>query len=477
MWYKSASIMKRSEDSPHPAGEDQIRFEVPPNGAFIDEDVRIRLTGLAPRHKVRIHATTEDDENRRWISEAQFRADARGEVDLSTRESTGGTYCGLAPMGLFWSMRLANGSEGEGVGSRATFAKTDSLPHTVMLEAELDRSVIVCGRIERNFRAPGTAVRNLAINSCNRLVTAAESNSGSMKGHVGTLFLPPSGSRPGAKLPAVIVLSGSGGGFDVDKAAVLSRHGFATLALTYFGIPPLPMWLHRVPLEYIESAMDWLAEQPEIDPKRIAILGVSRGAEFALLAAARFDKIRAVVAYAPSSVAWDSGGREKSTGEIIPAWTWRGEPIASAPLPLRRFMWRSAVPVVAMRRPVMFRNLFRAGLRNEEAVRGAAIPVEHIAGPMLLISGGDDHVWPAKQMAEAIVARLKEHKFVDTVEHLHYPHAGHLLRYPYLPTTARDSRHEHLHGARFSFGGTARADAQAQEDAWRRTIAFLNAHL
>lgn len=125
----------------------------------------------------------------------------------------------------------------------------------------------------------------------------------------------------------------------------------------------------------------------------------------------------------------------------------------------------------------MFRNLFRAGLRNEEAVRGAAIPVEHIAGPMLLISGGDDHVWPAKQMAEAIVARLKEHKFVDTVEHLHYPHAGHLLRYPYLPTTARDSRHEHLHGARFSFGGTARADAQAQEDAWRRTIAFLNAHL
>ena len=80
-------------------------------------------------------------------------------------------------------------------------------------------------------------------------------------------------------------------------------------------------------------------------------------------------------------------------------------------------------------------------------------------------------------MAEAIVERLKERGFAHTVEHLHYPAAGHLLRYPHLPTTARRSRHEHLRGARFSFGGTAQADAEAQKDAWRRAIRFLRAKL
>ena len=456
-----------------PAGD--IRFEVPANGAFIDEDVQIRLSGLAPHQSVRIHASTDDDENRRWSSDATFRADSSGQVDLATQEPTGGTYRGVEPMGLFWSMRLANGTESD--GARATFTKRDSLPHAVMLEVELDRSVmVVSGRIERSFRAHGTAIRDLVVTGGNKFESAKALEPGLPKGRVGRLFLPPEGAVR-TPWPAVIVLSGSGGGFDLDKAAVLSRHGFATLALAYFGTPPLAPWLHRVPLEYIEAALAWLAEQPEIDAERMGILGVSRGAELAMLCASRFSNIRAVVAYAPSSVAWDSGGRDTATGENIPAWLWRGEPVPSVPLPLRKFMWRSAIPVVAMRRPVMFRNLFRAGLRNQDAVTRAAIPVEQINGPVLLISGGDDHVWPAQEMAETIVARLKERGFQHAVEHLHYPAAGHLLRYPHLPTTARDSRHEHLHGARFSFGGSARADAEAQADSWRRMISFLSKHL
>jgi dienelactone hydrolase len=470
-------MVPAAQGQSHPASEGNIRFEVPPNGAFIDEDVTIRLSGLAPHRKVCIHATTEDDENRRWSADAQFRADARGEVDLATHESTAGSYRGLAPMGLFWSMRMANDGEANSRGSRAIFAKKDSMPHSVMLEAELDRSAIVSGRIERLFRAPGTTVRDVILNAGQRPETSPQSKQGLVGGRIGRLFLPPVSSRTPARLPTVVVLSGSGGGFDIDKAAVLSRHGFATLALAYFGMPPLPAWLHGVPLEYIESALAWLTAQPEIDPERIGILGVSRGSELALIAASRFAAIRAVIAYAPSSVAWDSGGREKSTGKNIPAWLWQGQAIASAPLPLRGFMWRSAFPVIAMRRPVMFRNLFLAGLRNSEAVAGAAIPVEQVNGPMLLISGGDDHVWPAAEMAEAIVARLKKHRFGHEVEHLHYESAGHLLRYPHLPTTTRSSGHEHLRGTKLSFGGSAQADAAAQADSWRRSIAFLQEYL
>src|SRR5262249_11985593 len=138
---------------------------------------------------------------------------------------------------------------------------------------------------------------------------------------------------------------------------------------------------------------------------------------------------------------------------------------------------RSALPVALLKRPVMFRELFRSGLRNLHAVAQAEIPVEKICGPILLISGGDDHLWPADEMSEKIVARLKKHSFVHRVQHMHYPHAGHMLRYPYLPTTARQSRHRALRNAHYSFGGSPAADAEAQAESWQRAIAFLKTSL
>ena len=411
-----------------------------------------------------LRAATEDDDGQRWRSCAHFLADESGSVDAATQESRGGAYRDASPMGLLWSMRLddphANG--------HSTFAKNGVSPNRVSLELELNGGVIASAALERNFLAPGTEARDLNIGD-----NLTGNGSSHEAGRVGRLLIPP-GRGPHR---VVIVLSGSGGGFDVDKAAILSRHGFATLALAYFGIPPLPPWLHRIPLDYFEAALAWLASHPELDTQRMGALGVSRGAELALLLGTKFPQIRAIVAYAPSSVAWAAGGRDKATGEIIPSWTWRGEPVPFAPLPLRSFMVRSALPVAVARRPVMFRNLFRAGLRNREAVERAAIPVEQIRGPILLISGGDDHVWPAAEMCDVILARLTDHRFPHSVEYRNYPRAGHMLRYPYLPTTPRQSRNRHLRNARFSFGGTAPADAEANADSWRHAIAFLRAHL
>jgi dienelactone hydrolase len=430
----------------------------------VDEEVHICVRGLRAHQPVILRAATEDDDGRRWRSRAQFRADESGGVDTAAQESRGGSYHGASSMGLLWSMRL----DDQHANGHSTFAKNGVSLNRVSLEAELDGRTIASAELERNFLAPGTEVHDLNIGD--NLTGDARVHE---SGHVGRLFIPP-GRGPH---PVIIVLSGSGGGFDLDKAATLSRHGFATLALAYFGIPPLPSWLHRIPLDYFEAALAWLASHPELDVERIGALGVSRGAELALLLGTKFPQIRATVAYAPSSVAWAAGGREKATGEIIPSWTWRGEPVPFAPLPLRSFMLRSAVPVAVARRPVMFRNLFRAGLRNREAVARAAIPVEQIRGPIMLVSGGEDHVWPATEMCEAILARLTDHRFPHAVEYRNYPRAGHMLRYPYLPTTSRQSRNRHLRNARFSFGGTAPADAEANADSWRRAIAFLRAHL
>lgn len=453
---------------PNSAG---IHFEVSPGSAFADEDVRITLRGLKPHQTVTIRAATEDDAQRRWASQAKFSADSAGQVDVATQESLGGNYRGISAMGLFWSMRPV---DARGT-TQPAFAKVDTSPHWVTLEADIKGEMVISAQMERAFIAQGSANRDIYIRD-DGLETADRTSSRTSTGQVARLFLPP-GAAGASPHPAVIVLNGSGGGFDLDKAALLSRHGFATLALAFFGVPPLPTWLHQIPLDYIEAALAWLAAQPEIDAERIGVLGVSRGAELALLSASRLSQIRAVVAYSPSSVAWDSGGRDKQSGQSIPAWTWRGEQVPFVPMPLRGFKWRSAFPVLALRRPIMFRNMFRAGLRARAPVDRAEIPVENVRGPILLISGGDDHVWPAAAMCEAIEERLKRHGFAYAVEHAHYPRAGHMLRYPHLPTTSRGAAHPSLRSARFSYGGTAAADAEAQADSWRRSISFLKRHL
>ena len=436
-----------------------IRFDISPNPSYIDEDVRISAVGLQPFERVVICATTRDDENRSWHSRAHFRADQSGRVDVPASESLAGTYCGISPMGLLWSMHL----DDVNAKSRTTFVKSSTSRNHVSLELEISGRTVAAAQLNRNFLVPGTETRDLYIGDS--LPTSPQNG-----GHIGRLFLPP-GRGPH---PAVIILGGTGGGFDLDKAGVLSRHGFATFALAYFGIPPLPAWLHRVPLDYFEAALAWLGSHPEVDKHRV---GVSRGAELALLLGTRLPQVRAIVAYAPSNVAWAAGGRDKATGEIIPSWTWRGKPVPFAPLPLRGFMLRSAIPVAVARRPVIFRKLFRAGLRNHDAIARAVIPVEQIRGPLLLFSGSDDHLWPAAEMCEAILARLTDHRFPHKVEYVNYPRAGHMLRYPHLPTTSRRSHNPHLRDARFSFGGTPAADAEANADSWLRTIAFLRSSL
>ena len=353
-------------------------------------------------------------------------------------------------------MRPVNDHDNGHEKRRGLFVKKDAEEDLVEIAVHAGRESLERIQLRRRFAAPETATRDLL-------------SGDSKQTKIGRLFIPP-GRGPH---PAVIVVSGSGGGFDQDKAAVLSRYGFATLALAYFGIPPLPNWLHRIPMEFFEGAMRWLAAQPEVDARRIGMLGVSRGAELALLLASQNPQIASVVAYAPSHVAWAAGGRDRQTGEQNPVWTRGGDALPFVPLPLRGFMLRSAIPVVGLKRPVIFRNLFRAGLRSRVRVEQAAIPVEKIRGPIMLISGGDDCVWPAGEMSDRIVSRLRRCGFAHRAEHLHYPKAGHMLRYPFLPTTPRESRNAHLRNAKFAYGGTAEGDAQADAASWPRVVAFI----
>jgi dienelactone hydrolase len=105
---------------------------------------------------------------------------------------------------------------------------------------------------------------------------------------------------------AVILLPGSGGAKDstLAHAAVLAEHGYGVLALDSRGTGDSGglgnAWgWHGV--DDVSAAVAWLRTQPEVDPARIAALGLSMGGEVALTAAASGSGLAAVVAEGVSS--------------------------------------------------------------------------------------------------------------------------------------------------------------------------------
>ena len=263
----------------------------------------------------------------------------------------------------------------------------------------------------------------------------------------------------------MLVLGGSDGGIPSHLAATPASEGFTCLALAYFGTAGLPRRLAEIPLEYVEAALRWLGEQPLVAGPRVGVIGASRGAELALLAAASFpDRIGAVIAYAPSSVVF-AGIDLRGHARRCSAWSHGGEPVAF-------------VPYAAGSRPSLSRRglsvapMYRTALENDDAVAAATIPVERTRAPVLLVSGDQDAMWPSSQMGEMVKARLARLGRGDQVVHLRYPKAGHALA-PRAPSGARSRIMSRL----YDLGGQPRDNREAALDAWPKAVSFFRTHL
>ena len=280
--------------------------------------------------------------------------------------------------------------------------------------------------------------------------------------------------------PGIIVLGGSGGGLGwADGVAHnLAGEGYVALALAYFRYGDLPRELVNIPLEYFQIAIDWMEDQKEINSDNLAVVGGSRGAELALILGATFSAVKAVIGYGPSSVVWGACGGITSIGK--PAWIYKNKPL----LPIKTgFTLRVFYEYVKRGLCLVSRVPYRAtplhtlALEDESAVKQAIISVEKIAGPILLISGDDDQMWPSTLMSEMIMDRLRKHDrpFVD--KHMTYKGAGHAINLPDLPREAYPTKITHsLTHIVYDLGGDPDINAQAGKKAWKEVVAFLKEH-
>jgi uncharacterized protein len=241
----------------------------------------------------------------------------------------------------------------------------------------------------------------------------------------------------------VLLLAGSSGRVEGERARLLSTMGATVLAIRWFGGPGQSPGTYRVPLETFTAAIDRLEQGCD----RLVVVGTSFGAEAALLTAAYDGRVDAVVAIAPSAVVWagvetDGDGRQRQLSH----WTWRGRP-----LPFVRLdeSWEPD------RDPPSFRSSYVRSLSQRTDTVGT-IPVERIAGEVVLVVGGDDEVWPSDVFAQMIDDRRGARGLTTTI--VTHPCAGHHVVLPgERPVTG---------GMRMARGGTPEADRELGELLW-----------
>jgi dienelactone hydrolase len=416
--------------------------------ALIDTAIAIELRGFPARQPVTITATQTFPSMSRWEGRATYLSDDDGCVYVARQAPVSGTYDGVSAMGLIWSAQRLPGE------TRTPADDFIMQPWFVQLEATSPDGTRAELTIERRVAGPGVTRHPIRT-----------------EGIVGTLFLP-AGDGP---RPAVIVLNGGGGGIDEYRGAILASHGYAALNLGYFAMPGLPRGLVNIPLEYFENAIRWMRTQPWLRDHFLAVWGESRGGELALLLGATFAEINAVIAWVPSGVVfWALGLAEPGDTRPRAAWTFHGKPL---PYLQENNASMEPSPAVESERAVAFAPVYLSHLRDARAVERATIPVEKTRGPILLVSGTDDQMWPSSALADIAMRRLETHGHPYPFRHLKYEGAGHLILVPGGPRTTRTLRLqvEGMSGRLLSMGGTPKADAEAGVDAWRSLLDFLEA--
>lgn len=420
-----------------------MKFDTLPETCLVDKTIVIRVLDLQPGERVSLKLWSSFD-HIILLSTANFTADSNGVVDLGSQAPDSGSYDGVDAMGLFWSRAPVGGEMAKG------FERMSSDPLTATLVAEAkDGGASISHSIRRVYLGPGVVSRELREN-----------------GLVGKMFEP---AQPGPHR-AVLVVGGSNGGlaWSQEMAALLASHGYAALALAYFAAEGLPPTLDRIPLEYFETALAWLSAQTSVVADSIGVVGVSRGGELALLLGATYPKIRAVVAYAPSGILWPAYP-ESGYG----AWTLNGHEIPCART-LTYEQWDKALAAGEARSDSF--DWYFIPLRDASYADRAAIRVERINGPVLMITGIDDKLWPSTELTEFAVERFKRQGFRHRVEHLAYASAGHSIAWPNGPTTMLKSRHP-VSGEEMDMGGTPKGTARARQDSWPKMLAFLDSAL
>ncbi|MEM7118436.1 MAG: acyl-CoA thioester hydrolase/BAAT C-terminal domain-containing protein [Chloroflexota bacterium] len=255
------------------------------------------------------------------------------------------------------------------------------LPLYDLIESRETTNGSLLQRIEATYSQPDTPLERLEVPQSPQLPpvptvipSQARFKTSMEKLSAGELYIP-EGSGP---FPLVVVLHGSEGSLLFSRRAALqiAAAGHVTLAYCYFGCLNTPQQLKDIDLDLILADIEILRGRPDVAKNSVAVVGFSRGAELALILGSLNSEIQAVVSSMGSPY-------------VFGAFTLEGG---------------------------------RAWLYEDKPLPFTEIPVEQINGPVLLMHGATDVLWPAK-FSQDLADRLAAHN--HPYELIIFPDRGH----------------------------------------------------
>ncbi|XP_056273695.1 peroxisomal succinyl-coenzyme A thioesterase-like isoform X2 [Pseudoliparis swirei] len=416
------------------------KLSVQPSRGLMDEKFTVLVQNVLPGFQLTVGAFHKCEGGYGWEAFAHYTANATGTVNVSEDPSLGGTYSGVEPMGLMWSLRPVPGSK-SGLRMRKMDVQTPMVVMISVYQGHLtggfvDQLPLAGVAVERWYMAPG--VRRIPITE---------------GGLTATLFLP---SGPGP-FPALLDLWGGGGKLVEYRAALLASHGFAALALDYLTPQITRETGKMVDNDYFETAYRVLEQHPQIIGSRIAMLGLSFGTSLTLRMAvySQVMKLRCAVCISGSHV----------------------QPIGGSLQQIMSYFKDNAGKArVNEEEQVIWRDLLLP-IPTDPSLK---VDVGRLRCPLLVVVGEDDQNWPADESAMDMKAMMQRAGNDHLLTVLSYPNAGHLIEPPFTPF-ARASVFKTMGKAPQTFmalwGGEVVAHSVAQEDAWRKTLSFLRQNL
>uniref|UniRef100_UPI0037E86D79 acyl-coenzyme A thioesterase 1-like n=1 Tax=Semicossyphus pulcher TaxID=241346 RepID=UPI0037E86D79 len=406
----------------------QIRLRILPSArCFFDKLVQVKVEGLAPHKPVKLRSKLVDDRGVIFKASALYKADEAGQVDVSRAPSLGGSYTGVEPMGLFWSMAPET-------AHKKILKKNVLTPTKVEIEAlSGDTGELLASETnERAFMTEG--MKRIPVQE------------GKIRG---VLFIPP-GKGP---FPGIVDLYTFGGGLTEPRASLLASKGYAVLALAYLAYQDLPKKVEKLDLEYFEEAVTYLRRQPEVEGPGIGIISISHSGCMALAMSSFLSGISATVCI-----------NACNANTVIPL---HYKDIVLPPLP----------PLLEN---IKFLDSGLLDIRDAlpdpslEENRASLFPIERASCQFLFAVSEDDHNWNSQFFAKQAVETLRNNG-KKSFQLVKYPKAGHFLEVPHMPYCAST-----FHGAVGSpvvFGGEPKAHSEAQLDLWERVQEFFKSHL
>ncbi|XP_044212462.1 peroxisomal succinyl-coenzyme A thioesterase-like [Thunnus albacares] len=266
------------------------------------------------------------------------------------------------------------------------------------------------------------------------------------------LFLVFDSSEGPGPFPGLLDLWGGEGHLLEYRVALLASHGFASLTLDYLTPKIASETGKMVDNQYFETAFRVLQQHPQVLGSRIGMMGLSLGASFTLKMAAYSEviKLSSIVCINGTHVQPVNGSVEEMLEYC------RSNAEKTRFNEENQVIWRD-LPLPIPTDPEL------------------KVDVGRLQCPVMLVVAEDDQNWPASESAQDMKEMMEQAGNSHLLTILSYPNASHLIEPPYTPHFRASSFKTVDRGQTFMalWGGDTVPHARAQEDAWRKMLAFL----